>query len=216
MPRAPPLLNFPKVFLMNSSFKRFTLLAALLMVVPACHSKSGTVDTHPIQKGINDATVQAALEVENPNMAFVPPPAVKQVASITNPVSQITNQQAVPADGTEYQVDLVEMKQALTTKDPGRFVSLPTSFKLGYPVFAATCIFNPGEAECTLADGEVVDEAYLAAHTTVIRNIDVLGLTCGQICVDEEGNVLGHVSKEMMAWRDRNCTWVDYGTPKCK
>ncbi|WJJ55212.1 hypothetical protein [Xanthomonas phage RTH11] len=202
---------------MNSNFKRYALLAVLLAVVPACHSKSGTVDTHPIQKGINDATVQKALEAENPNMAFVAP-AAKQVAMATTPagLAQATNQQAVPADGTEYQVDLVEMKQALTTKDPGRFVSLPTSFKLGYPVFAATCIFNPGEAECTLADGEVVDEAYLAAHTTVIRNIDVLGLTCGQICVDEEGNVLGHVSKEMMAWRDRNCTWVDYGTPKCK
>lgn len=198
-----------------------TLMSLMaLVVITACSPTTPEAIASSTQAAMDrGARTQQTLEAsESPNMAFVPPPSEYQVASATVPagLSNATNQQAVPADSTEYQVDLVEMTQAINTRDPGRFVSLPSTFKNGYPVFAATCIFNPGEAECTLADGEVVDEAYLAAHTTVIRNIDVLGLTCGTICVDEDGNVLGHVSKEMIAWRDRNCTWVDYGTPSCK
>ena len=65
--------------------------------------------------------------------------------------------------------------------------------------------------------GFTYDEAYLKAHTTVIRNVDVLrgGMTCGIVCIDEEGNVLGHVSQTMQAWRERNCQWVEYGMADC-
>ncbi len=189
------------------------LLAALLMVgcVPTTNSST------PAQRlDRAERTAETLQKSESPNMAFVPPTTQAQYAVAPAPLTNATKQQAVPADSTEYQVDLVEMTQAINTSNAGRFVGLPTGFKHGYPIFPATCIFDPGNATCQLADGEEVDEAYLVAHTTVIRNIDVLGLTCGLICVDEDGNVLGHVSKEMIAWRDRNCTWVDYGTPKCK
>ena len=33
--------------------------------------------------------------------------------------------------------------------------------------------------------------------------------------IDEEGNVLGHVSQTMQAWRERNCQWVEYGMADC-
>ena len=84
-------------------------------------------------------------------------------------------------------------------------------------VYPATCTFHPEHAECELANGEMVDEAYLQAHTTVIRNVDVLHgrMTCGVVCVDDQGSVLGHVSTAMQAWRERNCLWVEYGMANC-
>lgn len=100
----------------------------------------------------------------------------------------------LPPDGPEYQAHLLEVQAASRTGDPGRLVGVPTQVSAnGYPVYPATCTFHPGHAECALANGEAVDEAYLQAHTTVIRNLHVLhgGMTCGIVCVDDHGNVLG-------------------------
>lgn len=123
-----------------------------------------------------------------------------------------------PPDGPEYQAHLLEVKAATQSGSPGRLVGVPTKVSAnGYPIYPASCLFYPEHAECELADGEVVDEAYLKAHTTVIRNVDVLhgGMTCGIVCIDQQGNVLGHVSQTMQAWRERNCQWVEYGMANC-
>ena len=123
-----------------------------------------------------------------------------------------------PPDGPEYQAHLLEVKAATQSGSPGRLVGVPTKVSAnGYPIYPASCLFYREHAECELADGEVVDEAYLKAHTTVIRNVDVLhgGMTCGIVCIDQQGNVLGHVSQTMQAWRERNCQWVEYGMANC-
>ena len=125
----------------------------------------------------------------------------------------------LPPDGPEYQAHLLEVQAASRTGDPGRLVGVPTQVSAnGYPVYPATCTFYPGHAECALANGEAVDEAYLQAHTTVIRNLHVLhgGMTCGIVCVDDHGNVLGHVSQAMQAWRESNCHWEQYGIAHCR
>ncbi len=124
----------------------------------------------------------------------------------------------VPPDNLMYQANIDEVKKALTTGKPGRLIGLPTGFAHGYPIYPATCMFGPENAVCTDEAGQVVTEDYLVAHTSVIRNSDVLalGLRCGKVCVDEQDNVLGYVSPDMVAWRDQNCTWANYGTPKCK
>lgn len=132
---------------------------------------------------------------------------------------QVEVPEGFPSDGPEYQAHLLEVQAALRTGSPGRLVGIPTKVSAnGYPIYPARCLFYPDHAECELADGEVVDEGYLQAHTTVIRNVDVLhgGMTCGVICIDEQGNVLGHVSRAMQAWRDENCRWVEYGTANCR
>lgn len=127
----------------------------------------------------------------------------------------------VPADGAEYTTDLQTMTSAIHNNSPGRYLGLPNGFTAtGYPIFPATCTFFDDHSECQTSSGEAVDEAYLANKVVVMRNIDVLNTTahiCGtQICVDENGNVIGHVSKQMVAWRKANCTWAPYGTAKCK
>ncbi|MBD9470377.1 hypothetical protein [Pseudoxanthomonas sp. PXM01] len=125
----------------------------------------------------------------------------------------------LPPDGPEYQADLLEVQAAARTGNQGRLVGVPTQVSAnGYPVYPANCSFYPDHAECALASGEVVDEAYLQAHTTVIRNLHVLhgGMTCGIVCVDDDGNVLGHVSQAMQAWREANCRWEQYGMARCR
>lgn len=125
----------------------------------------------------------------------------------------------LPPDGPEYQAHLLEVQAASRTGNPGRLVGVPTQLSAnGYPVYPATCTFYSGHAECMLADGEAVDEAYLQAHTTLIRNLHVLhgGLNCGIVCVDDGGNVLGHVSQAMQAWREANCRWEQYGIARCR
>jgi hypothetical protein len=125
---------------------------------------------------------------------------------------------AIPLDGPEYNRHLLEVRNAVMTNNPGRLVGMPAGFsETGYPIYPATCIFWPKMAECSLSNGEVADEDYLIAHTTIIRNVDVLNpkMTCGKICVDEENRVLGYVSKEMYSWKNRNCEWLEYGNAKC-
>lgn len=125
----------------------------------------------------------------------------------------------LPPDGPEYQAHLLEVQTVSRTGNPGRLVGVPTQISAnGYPVYPATCTFYPDHAECALANGEAVDEAYLQAHTTVIRNLHVLhgGLTCNIVCVDDHGNVLGHVSQAMQAWREANCRWEQYGIARCR
>lgn len=144
-------------------------------------------------------------------MAEAPPEAADE--------SVVVASTDLPPDGPEYQAHLLEVQAASRTGNPGRLVGLPTQVSAnGYPVYPATCTFHSGHAECALANGEAVDEAYLQAHTTVIRNLHVLhgGMTCGIVCVDDHGNVLGHVSQAMQAWRERNCHWEQYGKTRCR
>lgn len=161
-----------------------------------------TLDGTPVPEGTNLQVAEAK--------RTSPPKAVP-------PLSRPTPT-AIPPDGPEYHQQLQEFKRAMLSKSPGRLLGLPTTFSSGYPVYPATCVFYAEHVECETHTGEIVDEDYLVTHTTVIRNVDVIegGLTCGRICVDNDGRVLGYVSKEMVAWRDRNCTWIEYGNAKCK
>lgn len=86
-----------------------------------------------------------------------------------------------------------------------------------YPVFQAKCYFSPENSECMLVDGTEVDEAYLVGKLPLVRNWDALreDWSCGQVCVDNEGRVIGRVSPEMIAWRDQNCSWAVYGSARC-
>lgn len=162
----------------------------------------------PVAPAISAVTKEAA----NPGQAA--PNVV--VSAALGP--QVEVPAGFPPDGPEYQAHLLEVKAATQSGSPGRLVGVPTKVSAnGYPIYPASCLFYPEHAECELADGEVVDEAYLKAHTTVIRNVDVLhgGMTCGIVCIDEQGNVLGHVSQTMQAWRERNCQRVEYGMANC-
>lgn len=123
-----------------------------------------------------------------------------------------------PPDGPEYQAHIAEVQAVSRTGVAGRLLAVPTQVSAnGYPIYPATCTFYPGHAECKLANGEVVDEDYLRAHTTVIRNIDVLhgGMVCGVVCVDSQGAVLAHVSHAMQEWRGKHCRWQTYGKASC-
>lgn len=127
----------------------------------------------------------------------------------------------LPADGADYTADLGTMTTAIQTGNPGRYFGLPQAFTAtGYPIFPAQCTFINGKSTCVTAQGKLVTEDYLAGKTTVVRNIDVLDQashTCGaQICVDNNANVIGHVSKQMIAWRKTNCTWTPDGTSVCR
>ena len=205
-----------------NAFNRRTRLASLgLLAVIALAACSNTTNA---STGKNEAFASAS------KAALAAPAPSVQPSSTTKPVNgaQYASAQPakpqrapMPADGQEYQDDLAEMTRAIQTGQPGRYVGLPTGFTTtGYPVFPATCTFYDDHSECETANGEVVDEAYLANKTVVVRNTDVLNTaahTCGtQICVDNDGNVIGHVSKQMIAWRKANCTWDPYGTAKCK
>lgn len=87
----------------------------------------------------------------------------------------------------------------------------------GYQGYPARCLFYPDHIECQLDDGSLVDEDYLVFHTTPVKDADVLNgtLTCGKICTDDNGRVVGHVSAEMTEWRKEHCIWELYGVPKC-
>ncbi|QVD49109.1 hypothetical protein LUCX_39 [Xanthomonas phage vB_XciM_LucasX] len=205
--------------------KNFLLILTVLFLV-GCSDSAATSgllsrpkDSTPPVAGeayvdLQGNPVQAGTPLLPEDTSPVDKVAVQPTTETTRPATSF------PDDTTEGIVDQTELKQAFITKDPGRFVGLPTGLsENGYPVYPATCSFYPDHAECELLSGEVVDEAYLEQHTTVIRNIDVLhgDMTCGtMICVDKDGNVLGHVSKAMQGWRSNNCTWRQYGDAICK
>lgn len=123
----------------------------------------------------------------------------------------------IPADGNAYTQHLLEVQAAVQTQNPGRLLGIPSGTYYGYPVYPATCTFYPDRSECETSDGQKIAEPDLRLKVTVVRNVDVLNLNCGiDICIDGEGRVLGHVSEEMMDWRDRNCEWLVYGTSACR
>ncbi|MEL1263066.1 hypothetical protein [Pseudoxanthomonas putridarboris] len=179
--------------------------------------RPGTSTQAAVVVGEETSAVAEAVGIGDPAPAVVPEAAGAHLdagAAVQAPAGTAD----LPPDGPEYQQHLLEVRQAAQTGSPGRLIGIPSKVSAtGYPIYPATCTFYPDHAECELASGEVVDEAYLQAHTTVIRNADVLslGMTCGVICIDDHGNVLGHVSQAMQAWRDQHCTWVDYGTSRC-
>lgn len=126
--------------------------------------------------------------------------------------------ESIPDDSPQFYEDAKAVRLSYQYQDAGWFFEpVPHLNALGYPEFTAECLFSAHASECALRDGEVVDEAYLSAHTPLVRNSDVLReeWACGTICVDETGRVMGRVSAEMIAWRDRHCTWVQYGLPNC-
>ncbi len=160
------------------------------------------------------------LPAEMPVATF-PPPAP------TDPTEQVPGLnlalapwqlESLPEDGPQFYEDAKAVRLSHQYQDAGWFFEpVPRLNALGYPEFTAECVFTAHSAECALGNGEVVDEAYLAAHAPLVRNSDVLReeWACGTICVDETGRVMGRVSSEMMAWREQHCTWVQYGLPNC-
>jgi hypothetical protein len=206
--------------------QRLSITSALL-VLAGCEQLSASLGV-PIDEQQDSPSTKQAVIIGEPVVPAVsavaeeaanPGQAAPNVAVSAALGPQVEVSAAFPPDGPEYQAHLMEVKAATQSGSPGRLVGVPTKVSAnGYPIYPASCIFYPEHAECELADGEVVDEGYLQAHTTVIRNVDVLhgGMTCGIVCIDEQGNVLGHVSRAMQAWRDQHCRWVDYGTASCE
>lgn len=188
------------------------LSASLGVPIEEQRESPSTEQTVIIGEPVAPAISAVTKETANPAQAA---PSVVVSAGVG---PQVEVPAGFPPDGPEYQAHLLEVKAATQSGSPGRLVGVPTKVSAnGYPIYPASCLFYREHAECELADGEVVDEAYLKAHTTVIRNVDVLhgGMTCGIVCIDQQGNVLGHVSQTMQAWRERNCQWVEYGMANC-
>lgn len=200
-------------------------ITSALLVLAGCEQLSASLGV-PIEEQRESPSTEQTVIIGEPVA-----PAISAVTEAANPAQaapsmvvsagvgpQVKVPAGFPPDGPEYQAHLLEVKAATQSGSPGRLVGVPTKVSAnGYPIYPASCLFYPEHAECELADGEVVDEAYLKAHTTVIRNVDVLhgGMTCGIVCIDQQGNVLGHVSQTMQAWRERNCQWVEYGMANC-
>ena len=201
-------------------------ITSALLVLAGCEQLSASLGV-PIEEQRESPSTEQTVIIGEPvapaisavtKEAANPAPAAPSVVVSAGVGPQVEVPAGFPPDGPEYQAHLLEVKAASQSGSPGRLVGVPTKVSAnGYPIYPASCLFYPEHAECELADGEVVDEAYLKAHTTVIRNVDVLhgGMTCGIVCIDEEGNVLGHVSQTMQAWRERNCQWVEYGMANC-
>ena len=201
-------------------------ITSALLVLAGCEQLSASLGV-PIEEQRESPSTEQTVIIGEPvapaisavtKEAANPAPAAPSVVVSAGVGPQVEVPAGFPPDGPEYQAHLLEVKAATQSGSPGRLVGVPTKVSAnGYPIYPARCLFYPDHAECELADGEVVDEAYLKAHTTVIRNVDVLhgGMTCGIVCIDEEGNVLGHVSQTMQAWRERNCQWVEYGMADC-
>ncbi len=201
-------------------------ITSALLVLAGCEQLSASLGV-PIEEQRESPSTEQTVIIGEPvapaisavtKEAANPAPAAPSVVVSAGVGPQVEVPAGFPPDGPEYQAHLLEVKAATQSGSPGRLVGVPTKVSAnGYPIYPASCLFYPEHAECELADGEVVDEAYLKAHTTVIRNVDVLrgGMTCGIVCIDEEGNVLGHVSQTMQAWRERNCQWVEYGMADC-
>ena len=201
-------------------------ITSALLVLAGCEQLSASLGV-PIEEQRESPSTEQTVIIGEPvapaisavtKEAANPAPAAPSVVVSAGVGPQVEVPAGFPPDGPEYQAHLLEVKAATQSGSPGRLVGVPTKVSAnGYPIYPASCLFYAEHAECELADGEVVDEAYLKAHTTVIRNVDVLhgGMTCGIVCIDEEGNVLGHVSQTMQAWRERNCQWVEYGMADC-
>ena len=201
-------------------------ITSALLVLAGCEQLSASLGV-PIEDQRESPSTEQTVIIGEPvapaisavtKEAANPAPAAPSVVVSAGVGPQVEVPAGFPPDGPEYQAHLLEVKAATQSGSPGRLVGIPTKVSAnGYPIYPASCLFYAEHAECELTDGEVVDEAYLKAHTTVIRNVDVLhgGMTCGIVCIDEEGNVLGHVSQTMQAWRERNCQWVEYGMADC-
>ena len=201
-------------------------ITSALLVLAGCEQLSASLGV-PIEEQRESPSTEQTVIIGEPvapaisavtKEAANPAPAAPSVVVSAGVGPQVEVPAGFPPDGPEYQAHLLEVKAATQSGSPGRLVGVPTKVSAnGYPIYPASCLFYPEHAECELADGEVVDEAYLKAHTTVIRNVDVLhgGMTCGIVCIDQQGNVLGHVSQTMQAWRERNCQWVEYGMADC-
>lgn len=205
--------------------QRLSITSALL-VLAGCEQLGASLGV-PIDEQRDSPSTEQAVIIGEPVVPSVsavteevanPAQVAPSVAASAGLGPQVEVPAGFPPDGPEYQAHLLEVKAATQSGSPGRLVGVPTKVSAnGYPIYPASCLFYPEHAECELADGEVVDEAYLKAHTTVIRNVDVLhgGMTCGIVCIDQQGNVLGHVSQTMQAWRERNCQWLGYGMANC-
>lgn len=125
---------------------------------------------------------------------------------------------SLPPDGTEYDQDLQEMARAMQTREPGRLIGMPVGFAdTGYPLYPVKCEFQQDRAVCTTDWGQKIDEDVLERKLTVVRNVDVvfLNITCGVVCVDPTGRVIGRVSVAMQTWRGENCTFSGYGSARC-
>ena len=207
---------------MNRSFARFTL-CLMFGLLTACEGGLLGAWGEPTPKttgenyiALNGHPLPAGVPVD-----YEPPVAAPTPVTVgPDPVQVAPAQPAhpdLPADSVQYLIDRQAALKDYEQVAPAGFVEPVARFEDGYPVFRATCIFGPTESECTLGHGEVVDEAYLSAHLPLVRNADVLRTdwACGEICVDEDGHVVGKVSPEMRAWREQHCTWVQYGLPNC-
>lgn len=125
---------------------------------------------------------------------------------------------SIPEDSAKFYEDMMIIHSPAGHSEATPFLEPAVHFSGdNYPIFTATCFFNPENSECALGDGTLVDEAYLVNKLPLVRNWDALreDWSCGQVCVDEDGRVMGRVSPEMIAWRDRNCSWAVYGSARC-
>ena len=206
------------------SIYRTSLVLVTLALLTACEGGllSKKQDTEPVSGPEETQMLLSGEIVDSSNTASTSSNTVSNgepAGDFRMPSTAIRPNDPPPADSPRYLQEMREVSQALVQQDAGRLVGLPTGSFHGYPVYPATCNFYPDHSECELSDGEVVDESYLKGHVTLVKNADTFRLTCGtDICVDEQGAVIGRVSEDMKAWRDRNCQWVpeNYGKMSCQ
>lgn len=187
---------------MKPIFKIAALLLTL-MVTPGCEAK-GLIS-------FGQSEVPAAQTVPSPAPQYklngTPIPASLPIGNF-------------PLDGQVYQANLLEVQQAWNSRNPGRFVGLPSGVSdSGYPVWPAVCNFTEDGAQCRLLHGGRANELDIARGVSVMRNQDVAMnpyVTCGfTLCVNQEGYVLGYISKEMQLWMKRNCNWDEVAIATC-
>ena len=183
-------------------------IAALLLVVlvaPGCEAKGLIGHAQDAQLPQRQVAVETQYKL---NGTPIP-------AALPNSV--------LPADGQLYQANLLEVQQAWNTRVPGRFIGLPSGVSdSGYPMWPARCVFTTEGARCSLIDGannQQITELVLARRVSIMRNVDVAMnpyVTCGfTLCTNQEGLVIGYISKEMQSWMSRNCNWDEESIATC-
>jgi hypothetical protein len=210
-----------------------TIALFALLTLSACNSQSdinpnqGVVD---IARGTTPVSTPVVAGEEYVNLDGTPVEA-GQVLEKSGPVTRngkhvfattpdiLALAATVPQDTVEYQNDLEEMRRVVQTHEPGRLIGSPVGFtETGYPLYPVTCVFKEDHAECVTDWGQKIDEDDLERKLTLMRNLDVAflaNMSCGLVCVDEMGRVLGRVSVQMQAWRGEHCTFSGYGSAKC-
>ena len=197
------------------------LIIALLLCLTACDSQGllgSLTEPSPKVTGANYIALNGEPVPPGVPLDYTPPSSTEPTTptpSLADVASMMRD--SLPPDSQAFFDDQAAVQADYQRVRSAGFLEPVVTLDDGYPVFRAQCVFSPTRSDCTLGNGEVVDEAYLSHHLPLVRNADVLRTdwSCGTICVNEDGFVVGKVSPAMLVWRDTHCSWVTYGQPSC-